>query len=181
MPGSLWFANNGNFPSCYERGVSTRNWFTRRFRNTRPSKPPRFFVLVDVQMLLVKNTNEVGLFSLHRGLSGWIDFADFSPSFCPFSPLLVFSTNKTNKVFYFVGEKHQRRLFFLSASRIERIEGFRGFFSIFLSLFALVGVVTNKPKAFYFVGEKHQRRRSFLSASQINRIEGFRGFFAPMI
>ena len=31
MPGSLWFANNGNFPSCYERGVSAGNWFTRRF------------------------------------------------------------------------------------------------------------------------------------------------------
>ena len=49
----------------------------RRFRNTRPSKPPRFFVLVDVQVLLVKNTNEGGLFLLHHGLSGLSDFADF--------------------------------------------------------------------------------------------------------
>ena len=42
----------------------------RRFRNTRPSKPPRFFVLVDVQMLLVNNTKEGGFFCLHHGLNG---------------------------------------------------------------------------------------------------------------
>ena len=56
-----------------------------------------------------------------------MDFADFCPSFCTLSPLLVFSTNKKMMALYFVGEKHQRRQPFLSASRIKRIRGFRGF------------------------------------------------------
>ena len=48
-----------------------------RFRYTRQTNLIGFFVLVDVQMLLVNNTNNGGLFCLHQGLNGWRDFAEF--------------------------------------------------------------------------------------------------------
>jgi hypothetical protein len=46
-----------------------------------------------------------------------------------FSPLLMFFTNKSMDL-YFVGEKHQRRRPFFSASRMIRMKGFCGFFWI---------------------------------------------------
>jgi hypothetical protein len=55
-----------------------------------------------------------------------MDIVDYVYDFQALSPLLVLSPTIPRWLF-FVGEKHQRRRHFLSASRTKRIEGLSGF------------------------------------------------------